>query len=147
MVFECSVERVFEALLDPEGYPSWLVGARSIRSIDPDWPAPGSAFRHVIGVPPLLVPGSSTVRILTPPTQLVLGAGMGPLGEATVDFRVREHGPGRSCVVVDESFVAGPAGWSWRWARPLVGPLVWGRNAVSLDALRDRLDAAPDGSG
>lgn len=147
LCFDCSVERVFDALVDPESYPSWLVGAQAIRSVDPEWPAPGSSFRHVIGVPPLLVPGSSTVRVLTPPTELVLAAGMGLLGEATVRFRLREDAAGRTWVRVDERFVAGPAGWSWRWARPLLRPLVWGRNAVSLESLRDHLHAEPDPDG
>jgi uncharacterized protein YndB with AHSA1/START domain len=145
--FDCPIERVFDALVDPEGYPSWLVGAQAIRSVDADWPAPGSTFRHVIGVPPLLVPGSSTVRVLTPPTELVLGAGMGFLGEATVRFRLSEDAAGGTVVRVDERFVAGPVGWSWRLARPLLRPLVWGRNAVSLESLRDRLHADPDGAG
>jgi uncharacterized protein YndB with AHSA1/START domain len=145
--FDCPIEQVFDALVDPVGYPSWLVGAQAIRSVDRAWPAPGSSFRHVIGVPPLLVPGSSTVRALTPPTELVLAAGMGFLGEATVRFRLREDAAGGTVVRVDERFVAGPAGWSWRFARPLLRPLVWGRNAVSLESLRDRLHADPDAAG
>jgi uncharacterized protein YndB with AHSA1/START domain len=139
-----SIGSVFDAVVDPESYPSWLVGARTIRGVDPDWPAVGSSFRHVIGVPPLLVPGSSTVRLVRRPTEFVLGAGMGPLGEAVVHFRLSERASGSTSVEVDERFVAGPAGWSWRWARPVVGGLVWGRNAVSLEALRSRLE---DGTG
>ncbi len=42
---------------------------------------------------------------------------------------------------VDERFVAGPAGWSWQFARPLVSAAVWGRNAVSLESLRSKVEA------
>ncbi len=47
-------------MTDPTTYPEWLLGARAIRDVDEGWPEAGTAFRHVIGFPPLLVPGSST---------------------------------------------------------------------------------------
>ena len=37
--------------------------------------------------------------------------------------------------------MAGPVGWTWRFARPLVAGLVWGRNAVSLESLRTRIES------
>ncbi len=126
---------VFAALADPGTYPDWLVGARTIRSVDDEWPEEGAAFRHVIGVPPLVVPGSTTSTNVVPGRRLDLRAGMGPFGAAQVSFRLSDTATGGTRVDVDERFVAGPAGWTWRLARPLVGALVWGRNAVSLDAL------------
>ena len=32
---------VWEALLEPETYPHWLVGAQDIRAVDAAWPARG----------------------------------------------------------------------------------------------------------
>jgi len=67
---------------------------------------------------------------------------MGFLGAAQVSFRLFDSASGGTRVEVDERFVAGPAGWTWRFARPLAAALVWGRNAVSLEALADRVDGA-----
>jgi hypothetical protein len=105
----------------------------------------------VIGVPPVVVPGSSTVHLLEPPSRFVLRAGMGPFGAAVVEFRVTALAPDRSRIEISEQFVAGPAGWSWRWVRPLAATLVWGRNVVSLQALRSRIEGTEgsriEGSG
>ncbi len=130
---------VFGVIADPTTYPDWLVGARTIRSVDDEWPEEGSAFRHVIGVAPVVVPGSTTSIRVEPGRRLDLRAGMGPLGAAEVSFRLSDTPTGGTLVEVDERFVAGPAGWTWRLARPVVATLVWGRNAASLDALADRV--------
>lgn len=127
---------VFAAIIDPLTYPEWLLGARTIRDVDDGWPRPGTAFRHVIGFPPVLIPGSSTSRRVVPDELFELGAGMGPLGEARVRFSLRDASSGGTVVEVDEQFVAGPAGWSWRFARPAVAALIWGRNAMSLESLQ-----------
>ena len=133
---------VFATIADARTYPEWLVGAQTIRSVDAAWPEEGSAFRHVIGVPPLVVAGSTTSTYVDPGRRLDLRAGMGPLGAGRVSFRLSDTATGGTRVEVDERFVAGPAGWIWRFARPVVGVLVWGRNAVSLDALADHVDGA-----
>lgn len=130
-------ETVFRVIADPSTYPDWLVGARTIRSVDDAWPEEGSAFRHVIGVAPVVVPGSTTSMHVDPGRRLDLRAGMGPLGAAEVSFRLSDTPTGGTRVEVDERFVAGPAGWTWRLARPVVATLVWGRNAASLEALAD----------
>lgn len=141
-------EQVFPVLVDVAGYPDWLVGARAVRGVDADWPAEGTGFRHVIGVAPLLIPGSTTATVVDPPHRLELRAGMGPLGAAEVHFEVRPRAGGGTSLAIDERFVAGPAGWTWRWARPLVAALVWGRNALSLQALRDRIErSGPPAAG
>lgn len=134
---------VFETIIDPETYPEWLLGARAIRDVDETWPQEGSAFRHVIGFPPLLIPGSSTARRFVRDQLFELGAGMGPLGEANVVFTLEDSATGGTRVQVEERFVAGPAGWTWRFARPIVAALVWGRNAISLESLQ-RQFARPD---
>ena len=55
------IERVFEVVSDPRTYPDWLVGAQEIRSVDEDWPQPGSRFHHRVGlVGPLTIPDSTS---------------------------------------------------------------------------------------
>jgi uncharacterized protein YndB with AHSA1/START domain len=130
---------VFRTIADPTTYPDWLVGARAIRSVDADWPGEGSAFRHVIGFPPLFIPGSTTSKGVERDRSLELRAGMGPLGAAFVRFDLSDTASGGTRIEVAERFVAGPAQWSARLAGPVISALVWGRNAVSLDALADVL--------
>jgi uncharacterized protein YndB with AHSA1/START domain len=101
---------VFDALVDPTTYPSWLVGAQTIRGVDDAWPEEGTSFRHVIGVPPLLVPGSTTSMLVVPGRRLDLRAGMGPFGAAAVSFQLTDTATGGTRVEVDERFVAGPGG-------------------------------------
>ena len=64
-------------IADPSTYPDWLVGAQTIRSVDDAWPDEGSAFRHVIGVPPLVVRGSTTSTCVEPGRRLDLACGNG----------------------------------------------------------------------
>ena len=136
---DASRDAVYRTIADPRTYPDWLVGARAIRSVDDEWPEEGSAFRHVIGFPPVLVPGSTTSYGIEPGRCLELRAGMGPLGAAMVRFQLTDTATGGTRIEVVEDFVAGPAHWSARLAGPIVRALVWGRNAVSLDALADVL--------
>ncbi|MCB1026769.1 MAG: SRPBCC family protein, partial [Microthrixaceae bacterium] len=56
------IEEVFDTISDPGTYPRWLVGCRTIRSIDDHWPSEGSRFHHRVGlIGPLTVPDSSEV--------------------------------------------------------------------------------------
>lgn len=139
---DVGIEDAFELVCDARRYPEWLVGAQHIRSVDPSWPQPGAAFRHRIGVGPLTVPGSTTVREIVRPRRLALAAGMGPLGEATVTFELREAGPRRTFLTVEERPSGGVAELGWRVARPVVASLLWGRNEMSLHTLAD-LAVAP----
>ena len=40
------VDAVFAAVVDPETYPHWLVGARDMRRVEDRWPEVGSRFHH-----------------------------------------------------------------------------------------------------
>lgn len=127
-------DEVFAVLVDPATYPDWLVGARRIRAISEHWPAVGSSFQHTIGWGPARLQGSTSVRRCTPPTELVLAAGMGPLGEASVRFQLTPSGGG-TVVELQELPARGPARWADRVLRPVVRIGLWGRNAASLGAL------------
>lgn len=133
-LIEAPPEQVFAVLVDPTTYPRWLVGAQRIRSVDENWPEVGSTFRHTIGLGPVRVAGSTSVRRCREPEELVLAAGMGPLGEASVRFEL-EPAPEGTLVRLEEEPARGPMRGAWLLVRPLVMLGLWGRNAASLDAL------------
>lgn len=134
---ELPIDDAYRLVCDAELYAEWLVGAQHIRSVDPDWPRPGAAFRHRIGVGPLTIPGSTTVRDATRPTRLELAAGMGPLGEAIVTFELTAAAADRTLLTLEERPARGVARLGWKVARPLVASILWGRNEVSLHSLAD----------
>jgi uncharacterized protein YndB with AHSA1/START domain len=131
------LDDAFDLVCDPHTYPRWLVGAQEIRDVDDDWPAIGSAFRHRIGVGPFQIPGSTTIRAYEAPHVLSLAAGMGPFGEARVDFVLTALDAVSTEVVVSEAPTRGLARVGWLVSRPLIFGLLWGRNAVSLHSLAD----------
>lgn len=135
-LIEASPEAVFSVLVDPTTYPQWLVGARTIRRVDPDWPRVGSSFQHTIGWGPPRIPGSTSVRRCRAPDELILSAGMGPLGEASVRFELERTADG-TIVRIEELPARGAVRVMWRLARPVVTAGLWGRNAVSLGSLAD----------
>lgn len=145
VIIEASPEQVFDVLVDPTTFPEWLVGAQRIRSVDPDWPRPGAEFRHRIGFGPLAVPGSTTIRRLREPHELVLAAGMGPFGEATVRFVLDAVAEGTE-ITIEEEPAKGLARVAWRGSKSLVSAALWGRNAVSLAALDRAVRERVDGS-
>lgn len=135
-IIDLPVGETFDLVCDPRTYPHWLVGAQEIVDVDDDWPRVGAAFRHRIGVGPIRIPGSTTVRAVDSPHHLALGAGMGPLGEARVDFRLAAV-PGGTEVTIEEQPSGGLARLGWFIYRPIVFGLLWGRNELSLHALAE----------
>ena len=79
---ERPIKDVFAALIEPHTYPHWLVGAQEIRDIDDDWPSPGSAFHHRVGlVGPLTVADLTKVIGIEEPRRLSLEVPPGHWGE------------------------------------------------------------------
>lgn len=136
IVIDRPVEDVFDLICDPRTYPAWLVGAQEIRTVSEDWPAEGARFEHRIGLGPVRVPGSTTVRALRRPSHVSLAAGMGPLGEARVDFDLRPRGTATE-VTITESPSDGLARLGWYLYRPIAFGLLRGRNQLSLRGLAD----------
>jgi uncharacterized protein YndB with AHSA1/START domain len=124
---------VFAVLADPAGYADWVVGAREIVGWDPDWPAPGTSFRHRSGLGPAAVADTTTVLAADPPAELVLLAAFGPLGAAEVRLGVAASAAG-SLVTMEERPVSGPLA-AVRGAR-LVDLAIQVRNAEALRRLR-----------
>jgi uncharacterized protein YndB with AHSA1/START domain len=129
------VEKVFEAISDPLTYPDWLVGAKEIRSVDDDWPAPGSRFHHRVGLAgPLTIPDHSESLEVERPTHLALEVLARPLVRGRVDFRLTQVGDRRRIDMAEE--VIGTA----RSLAPVLDPSIEARNRVSLNALVARLN-------
>jgi carbon monoxide dehydrogenase subunit G len=138
--------RVYDVIADPEWYPDWLVGAQHIRAVDESWPEPGAAFHHVVGVGPLHIRGRTSVVDRHAPGLLELRAGMGPLGTARVRFTIEPDEDGTR-LTIEEEPEKGVVRLLWSTpARPLLGLGLWGRNAVSVKALRDRIEQTRDGA-
>lgn len=131
---------VFAVVADARWYPEWLVGAKRIRRIDEAWPAPGSTFEHTVGAGPFRLRGSTSVLAAERPHALELRAGIGPLGAARVRFEIDPADDGSRLTIHEE-----PEQGLFRllWSTPgrrLLALGLWGRNAISIRALRDRIE-------
>jgi uncharacterized protein YndB with AHSA1/START domain len=125
-------ERVFEVLADPRLYPRWVVGAKSLRSADADFPARGTRFHHRVGVGPLALADHTEVLEVVPPRRIVLRAKARPLGTATVVVEVDPDGRGSRVTLVEDPGDPLTA----LLFTPLTHLLVRVRNAESLRRLR-----------
>lgn len=128
---------VFEVLLDPYTYPHWVVGAKQVRSVDDDWPRPGSKFHHTVGAGPATVNDSSELIEVDPPHHLRLEVRFRPVGVGTVDFEVAPAAGGQSRITMSEAPKAGPVWHLWNRA---MDTLTHVRNAVSLQRLKRQVE-------
>jgi uncharacterized protein YndB with AHSA1/START domain len=133
IVIEAPPAEVFETLLDADTYERWVVGARKIRAVDPEWPAEGSRFHHSVGAPPS-IDDNTKILAVEPNRRLELEARFRPLGVARVIFTLEPIENGRSTLVtMTEEPIGGPL--QRLDSRPL-HQLLWARNAWSLARLR-----------
>ena len=134
---DASATDAFDVLIDPTTYPSWLVGAESIRDVDPTWPAEGARFHHRVGVGPLSIPDYSEVLAFEPGVRLRLRVRARPFVAAVVELHV--IGGERRCVVTmeeePERRIIG------NLVRPLLDPTIHVRNQRSLRRLAGVVDA------
>ena len=127
-----SVEQAWAVLADPTTYPRWLVGAVDILSVDDDWPAPRSSFRHKVGLGgPLTTKDSTTVESVDEPRCLQLEARARPFGRAHVEIEIRSTGAG--CEVAMREGMKSPL----TPLTPLAQPLITARNKESLRRLSE----------
>jgi uncharacterized protein YndB with AHSA1/START domain len=131
-----SPEAVFAVLDDACAYPRWVVGARRVRRVDPDWPSVGSRFHHAIGTAAGELHDSSKVLERIPPDRMVLEVRFRPTGIARVEIDVAPEGDG-SVVTLVESPTGGPISVL---PRLVTDPLLFGRNAISLQRLRHEVE-------
>lgn len=144
---EASPEAVWAVVVDPYTYPSWLIGAQEIRDVDDDWPRPGSAFRHRVGIGPLTIPDSTEVVSAEPGRRLQLAVRARPLISAIATITLVSDGT-HTVVSMEEEPNFGALG---ELVRPLLDPSTHVRNHRSLCRLEEVVrhgpvspDAAPD---
>lgn len=129
---------VFRALVTPETYPHWLVGARDIRAVDAGWPAVDTVFHHRVGlVGPLKVADSTKVLEIEEDRLLSLEVRARPFGRGRATFRLEDapaDRPGATVVELDEVPLGALAP-----LRPLIDPVTELRNKRSLAQLDDWL--------
>jgi uncharacterized protein YndB with AHSA1/START domain len=126
-------EAVFDVLSDPRSYARWVVGSRKIRAADPEWPAAGATFDHAVGIGPLAIRDSSTVRASEPPHRLELLVRVRPLTVAIVTLTLHRVLGDRTRVEMVER----PADLRTRLLfNPLTDPLIRLRNKESLRRLK-----------
>jgi len=124
---------VWEALVDVRTYPSWLIGARRIRAVDEHWPAPGSAFHHVVGAGPVRIADRTRSVAVDPLSRFELDVRAWPALRATVVFELRDAVEGTH--VSMEEHPMGPH----RVLAPVLAPLTQLRNRASLAQLENRV--------
>lgn len=125
-------EQVFDVLDDAWTYEFWVVGCVDIRAVDPQWPAPGSAFHHSVGLGPLTLEDSTGVVERDRPRTLELRARARPAGTARVRFELTPQGSGTS-VALEEVPIGGlPA----LLHNPLQDFLIHHRNVETLRRLK-----------
>jgi uncharacterized protein YndB with AHSA1/START domain len=124
-------ERVFAAMSDAWLLPVWVVGATHIRTVDEQWPRPGSRVHHQVGPWPFSISDSTGVVRCEPPNHLVLQGRAYPLGEVRIEFTVEADGA-TSLVSMGEAPTHGAARLL---DNPLQRRLLGARNRESLARL------------
>lgn len=130
-VVAAGIDQVWSVLADGWLYPLWVVGATCMREVDEGWPAVGTRLHHSVGVWPLIIEDSTTVRRCEPGSLLELRAAAWPGGEADVRILLRAADDG-TAVTLEEDLVRGP---SKLVPRPVRARLLRRRNAESLRRL------------
>lgn len=98
---------VWAVLADGWEYPTFVVGASGMRSVERAWPATGATLHHSVGAWPLLIEDSTSVLACDPPRRLELKARGWPAGEAVVVFELEAQGDG-TLVSLSEDATSGP---------------------------------------
>ncbi len=133
-------ERVFAVLADWRSYADWVVGSRTMRGVDPGFPAAGTRFHHQVGWGPLNLNDHTTVLEVDQPRRLVLKAKARPLGTAVVALDMKREAGGTRVYMREDpgdpvtAFVF----------NPLTHLLVRGRNTESLQRLKRLAEERPD---
>lgn len=128
---DASPATIFAVLVDPESYPEWLVGANEIRRVDPDWPAVGSRFHHVVGFGPVKIADSTAVIDIDHGRMLQMKVRARPFVSAIATLRVVGT-PRCSVVTFEEEPTSRTIG---NLVRPVLDPTVHLRNHCSLRRL------------
>jgi uncharacterized protein YndB with AHSA1/START domain len=122
---------LWAVLADGWLYPLWVVGATSLRAVDPEWPEVGARIHHTVGVWPAMAHDATEVLEMEPERMLKLRAAVWPAGEADVKLTLERDGDGTR-VVMEEEVTSGPMSLIPKLA---YGPLLKRRNVESMRRL------------
>jgi NAD(P)-dependent dehydrogenase (short-subunit alcohol dehydrogenase family)/uncharacterized protein YndB with AHSA1/START domain len=136
-------ERVFAVLSEAERYPEWVVGASHVVHADAEFPAPGSRFRHRVGIGPLTVSDYTEVTAIDPPRRIVLKGKARPLGTATIELTVRELAGGAEVTMVE---TPGDRLSALVGSNPLADAALRLRNSEALARLKRMVEERPVGA-
>ncbi len=135
IVVDADPDTVFDVLCDPQAYVTWVVGAHRLRDVDRHWPAEGARFHHAIGLRPVEMQDSTTMRHCDRPHLVQLEIKARPIIVADVEFRL-EPTDGRTRITMSER----PTGGLLWLAGPLSVPLLTLRNRLALHRLAALLE-------
>jgi uncharacterized protein YndB with AHSA1/START domain len=133
LVIEADRDAVWAAVADPTTYPSWLIGAKLIRSVDQDWPSPGTRFHHRVGFGPITFDDHTTVVEVDPSRLLALRIRATFALQAIARFELSDHDRGTQ-VRFEEEPARRIIG---NLVRPVLDPMTHARNAASLRRLSE----------
>lgn len=126
-----SPREVFDVLRDGFTYGDWVVGTRTIRAVDHDWPAVGSAIHYTVGYGPTRKDDHTRSLRYEPERELQLEAHAWPAGSAHIRITAERIDVGTR-VEIDEKPHRGPARLLHN---PLLAILVKARNVETLRRL------------
>jgi uncharacterized protein YndB with AHSA1/START domain len=129
---------VWSTLSDGYALEHWVVGCKTIRRIDGEWPRPGATAHHRVGVGPLSLQDSTSVVEAVERELLVLRARARPAGVAHVRITIAPGEDGSSCVAIEEGIVSGPTA---RLPQRLLDLMIHGRNVETLRRLRNLVES------
>ncbi|MBB4689098.1 SRPBCC family protein [Amycolatopsis jiangsuensis] len=104
-------EAVYEVLSDGWSYAGWVVGSCHIRDVDERWPAAGARIHHSVGMWPLQLEDTTTVRAVDPGKSLELEAQGGALGTADIVVTLTPYGTEETVVRMAEAARGGIGGF------------------------------------
>jgi NAD(P)-dependent dehydrogenase (short-subunit alcohol dehydrogenase family)/uncharacterized protein YndB with AHSA1/START domain len=140
---DATPSQVFAVLSDAARYPQWVVGASRTVDADPDFPAPGTRFRHRVGLRPLTLTDYTEVVAVDPPRRIELKAKARPLGTADIRIEVRERDGGAVVTMVE---TPGDRLSALLAANPVVDTALRLRNAEAMARLKRLVEHRPTGS-
>jgi NAD(P)-dependent dehydrogenase (short-subunit alcohol dehydrogenase family)/uncharacterized protein YndB with AHSA1/START domain len=140
---EASPRHVFEVLSDPECYPGWVVGAADTIKFDDEFPAPGSSFRHRVGLGPLTLSDRTSVVDVDPPRRIELKAKARPLGTADIVIELSERAGGTDLLMEE---TPGDRLSALVATNPLADAALRIRNSVALARLKRIAEDRPTGT-
>jgi hypothetical protein len=131
LMTDVTPKQLFDVLRDGFSYGDWVVGTRTIRSVEHNWPQPGSKLHYTVGYGPLRKDDETVALAYEPDVRLELEARAWPAGTAHIRITA-EPADGGVHVAIDEKPHRGPAKLLHN---PVLALMVKARNVETLRRL------------